>query len=336
VILEITDSLLADVSNHQILLLNLESSDASYILKANFPFYVEQNDQHEYSNYLKPEATEGSQGIVGESGGKEIKVGATQGRTYGKGLERPGFIHPSSEPILASMQKQAKLKEDIRTLVNLSLSNVQPKMASAESKSLDERGLEAGLSYIGLELEHAERKIANYWNMYEPGDEVTIRYPEKYSLQTDADRRADVEHLEKLRDSVPSDGFQKSISKLMVQTLLGGKMPVADLDTILKEIDDADCYTGNPDIIFSAIENGVMSLEIAATLLGLPKESVEQAAKDHAQRAARVAAAQAKPDPAARGNPDMSANLAAGKEEKKAALETASNSTVTDKQRGPE
>lgn len=339
VILEITDSLLSDVSNHQIALLNMESSDLAYILKSNFPFYVEQQDDRNYSSYLKPEAAEGGQGTAEEAvegKNKEMKIGASQGRFYGKGLERPGFIHPSSEPIIASMQKQKQLKEDIRMLVNLALSNIQPKMASAESKGFDERGLEAGLSYIGLELEHAERKIADFWRLYESGSEpATVKYPEKYSLQTDEDRRRDVEQLEKLRDSIPSEKFQKSISKQMVQTLLGGKMTVQEIDAIHKEIDNAKCFTSNPDIIFLAIENGVMSLPIAAELLGLPEESVAQAAKDHAERAARVAAAQSKPDMGARGVPDLSANPAqAGTQEKVASTNTATDPVVTDKQRG--
>ena len=341
VILEISDSLLADVANHQVLLLNLESSDAAYILKANFPFYIEMQDEKDFAKWLKKEQGEGGEGTAAEANegrDKEIQVGTVQGRIYGKGLEKPGFIHPSSEPIMASMAKQKQLKEDIRTLVNLSLSNIQSKMASAESKGFDERGLESGLSYIGLELEHAERKVANYWQMYDSNkDEVTVRYPQKYSLQTDEDRRRDVEQLEKLRDSIPSTDFQKSISKAMIQTLLGGKITVEELDKMNKQIDTAKCFTANPEIIWLAIENGVMSLDIAAELLGLPKESVEQAAKDHAERAARVALAQAanKPDPAARGVPDLSADpTKGGKDEKKASTDTTSDVTVKDKQRG--
>ena len=330
VILEITESLLADVSNHQIALLNMESSDVSYILKANLPFYTEQQDVATYSEYLSKSKDES-----GEGNGKEIKVGATQGRVYAKGMERPGFIHPSSEPIIASMNKQKQLKEDIRTLVNLSLSNVQSKMASAESKGFDERGLEAGLSYVGLELEHAERKVATYWQMYENvGDEVTVKYPQKYSLQTDEDRRRDVTQLEQLRDSIPSADFQKSISKQMIFTLLSGKVTVEELDAMFKQIDGAECFTANPDIIWLAIENGVMSLEIAAKLLGLPKESVEQAAKEHAERAARVALAQASANPAARGVPDLSVDTS-GAAEKTASKDTTLSDNVANKQRGP-
>lgn len=336
VVLELTDSLLADVANHQIALLNMESSDVSYALLANSPFYTEQQDDNVYSDYLKQEAGTGSQGTAAEvqqSRGKEIKVGATQGRTYGKTLDRPGFIHPSSEPLMASMKKQEQLKADIRLLVNLSLANVQAKMASAESKSLDLGGLEAGLSYIGLELEHAERKVADYWHMYEKAKAtITVQYPESYSLQTDDSRRADVKQLEELRDSLPSERFQKSISKEMAQKLLGGKVSLEEMDIIFQEIDSAKCFTASPDTIFTAVESGIMSLDIAATLLGLPKESVQQAAEDHAARAARVAIAQS--DAASRGVPDLSANLAAGSQEKTASTDTTLNPTVTDKQRG--
>lgn len=332
VILEISGSLLEDTATHQIALLNLESSDISYALKANFPFYIEQRDERMESAYLRNGDGSGTAAGANQSNTSgEIKVGVTQGRYYGKDLDPPSFIHPSPEPLKASMEKQRQLKEDIRTIMNLALSNIQPKMASAESKSFDERGLESGLSYIGLELEHAERKIADYWRMYEPsGEPATVQYPKKYSLQTDESRRKDAEQLEDLRDVIPSERFQKSISKQIVQTLLGGKMSVEEIDGIFQEIDEAKCYTANPETIFSAIENGIMSLEIAAELLGLPPESVEQAAKDHADRAARVAAAQAIPDPGARGVDELSADPNAANKER----DTATDDVPADNTRG--
>lgn len=330
----ISESLLADAANHQIALLNMESSDVSYLLKSGFPFYTEQQDDAQFSSYLAQISQDGTASGKDLNKTREISVGPTQGRIYGKGLDRPEFINPSSEPIVASMQKQDRLKADIRALINLAVANIQPKMASAESKSFDERGLEAGLSYIGLELEHMERKVAEFWQMYEGASaDITIKYPQKYSLQTDADRRQDVEQLEKLRDSIPSPDFQKSISKQMITILLSGKITVEEMDKMYKEIDNAKCFTANPDIIFAAIEHGVMSLEIAAQLLGLPPDSVAQAAKDHADRAARVAMAQS--DPAARGVPDLSANPAsAGSAEKTASVDTTLNTDTQNPQRG--
>ncbi|MEA1999531.1 MAG: hypothetical protein U9N61_09480, partial [Euryarchaeota archaeon] len=180
VIFEITDSLLKDVANYQIALLNLASSDILYSLKSNFPFYVEQFDPRADNLYRRPSGHEKVQ--TGESsvqivqGGEqadataaknyEIEVGATVGRRVPRGLDLPTFIHPSSEPLMASMKKQEEIKRDIRMLVKLAVSNLAPKMASAESKDYDERGLEAGLSAIGLELEQGERLIAQYWTMY--------------------------------------------------------------------------------------------------------------------------------------------------------------------------
>lgn len=340
VILEISESILSDVSNHQISLVNLESSDISYILKAGFPFYIEQKDDTRFSAYLKPEQVTSGQGTQAEANegrsAGDADLGASQGRYYGKGMNPPAFINPSPEPIQASMSKQAALKDDIERLVNLAVTNTQPKMASAESKGLDERSLEAGLSAIGLVLEHAEQKIATYWQMYDTsGDVATIRYPKSYSLQSDDDRRKDVEQLEALRDSIPSEMFQKTISKSMASILLGGRITLDEMDKIFKEIDDAVCYTANPDIIFLAVENGVMSLKIAGELLGLPEESIAQAAKDHAARAARVAMAQSSVNPAARGVPDLSADPASGgAAEKKAAGDTTTDPVVSDQQRG--
>src|SRR5690606_23205445 len=128
----------------------------------------EEDGGFEHSHLQTPsEDGDGTAATATKAKEHDLKVGVVHGRRYGKGLDRPGFIHPSSEPIKASMAKQDALKNDIRTLINLSLSNIKPKMASAESKSLDERGLEAGLSNIGLVLEHCERKIAHYWSLYE-------------------------------------------------------------------------------------------------------------------------------------------------------------------------
>lgn len=38
--------------------------------------------------------------------------------------DRPGFIHPSSEPLLASMKLQEKLEQDIRKLINLAVQSM--------------------------------------------------------------------------------------------------------------------------------------------------------------------------------------------------------------------
>jgi hypothetical protein len=54
ILLDIGDSMIKDIVNHQIALLNLGSSDVNYALKANFPFYVEQRDLRSSGAHLKP------------------------------------------------------------------------------------------------------------------------------------------------------------------------------------------------------------------------------------------------------------------------------------------
>jgi hypothetical protein len=338
--LDLTDSLLSDIANHQIALANLESSDVAYLLKSNFPFYVEQQDDRDYSQYLQGPAGEGGDGTANTTAAgsdREITVGNTQGRRYRTGMNEPSFINPSSEPVQASMEKQKNLKDDIRQLVNLALSNIKPKMASAESKAIDEHGLEAGLSYIGLELERGERRIAQIWADYEKSKDVaTVKYPQKYSLQTDEDRRKEVEQLEELRDTLPSKKFQKEISKQIATKMLSDKISVDELDAIYKEIDEAESITADPDIIWIAIDKGVLDLKRAAKLLGFPEAAVEAAAKDHAERLARISKSQSKPGaPAARGVPDLSGNpTQEGKEEKERSRDTTKEASTAPKVRG--
>lgn len=84
------------------------------------------------------------------------QVSPSMGMKYGIGLERPGFISPPTDPLVASMKKQSEMKDEIKQLLNLSLSS----MGDSTSK-------EEGLSFIGQELERGEREIAAIWCEYE-------------------------------------------------------------------------------------------------------------------------------------------------------------------------
>src|SRR5690606_30018951 len=155
-----------------------------------------------------------------------IKVGVSQGRYYDMEAERPGFIHPSPEPLRASITLQEKLENDIRKLVMLAVVNLGTR-TSAESKQMDNQGLEAGLSFIGLVLEAAERRIADYWAAYEDRVETrrtvaTIKYPDRYSLKSDKDRIEEADKLSDLIHSVPSRTAKKEIQKVVVTKLLSG------------------------------------------------------------------------------------------------------------------
>ena len=303
VLFEINRSLLQDIANHQIALLNMESSDVNYSLKANYPFYTEQ-----YSGRFSSTHLQGSEDAEDHEGGSEIEVGSVQGRRYVKGMDRPGFIHPSSEPLKASMEKQKNLKDDIRALVNLALSAIRPKFASAESKVMDERGLEAGLSFLGLVLEQGERQLAKLFSEYERDSEITtIHYPERYNLKTDAQRLSEAGALGDQMAVVPSKTYQKAIAKEIVTILLDAKVSNDDLIKIMREIDEASFLSGNADGIHADLERGILSLETAAKARGYDPSEVMKAAKDHAERIARIKEAQSS-DADARGVNDESNN----------------------------
>ena len=377
VLLDIGDSMIKDVVNHQIALLNLVSSDVNYALKSNFPFYIEQKDIRAAGSHLKNAVGEDGTATTGGQPGadSDIKVGMTQGRTYDMKMNPPAFINPSSEPLTASMNLQAKLEDDIRKLIHLAVAATANR-ATAESKSMDNQGLEAGLSYIGLVLEAAERQIAEFWAAYEERDPLkreiaTIKYPDRYSLKTDSDRITEAENLVKLMYAVPGQKVKRELAKNIVLALLGGKVSVDDIQSIFTEIDKAPYATSDPTTIIAAVTAGLCGEKTAAMALGFNDDEHLQARQDHADRAIRILQAQQKGgqfgdqttggtrrDPAAdkqlgsestnlsvvgqtnsdagaRGVSDLSANKNAGKEEKAASRETTLNPEPKPPVRGP-
>ena len=332
VMLDITDSLLKDICNHQIALLNLLSSDVNFALKANFPFYIEQRDLRAVGSHLKQAANPDGTATAGGQAAhdNEITLGATRGRAYDIKANPPAFINPSPDPLKASMDLREEIVQEINRLVNLGVEALGSRMP-AGTQALDTGGLEAGLSYIGLILESAERKIAEFWAAYE--DRVvarrkiaTIKYPDRYSLKTDKDRIDEATSLSKLMSSVPGQTVKREISKSITQALLGGKVSVETITKVNAEIDESVYTTSDPTTILAAVEAGLCGEKTGSMALGFSPEEHIQAKKDHAERAARVAQAQASVkgsnnsmggDPAARGVPDLSANLSAPRQEKK-------------------
>jgi hypothetical protein len=347
VLLELPTSLLADVANHQIALLNMESSDISYALNSNFPFYTEKENPK--NNHLVKKAqqqfrqsvvntgnnvpgyefpvmpgeslatnpTDSVCGTDGPNSDSEINVGTMHGRKYTE--ERPAFINPSPEPLEVSMKKQAELKKDVRSLIHLALSNMSPKMASAESKGIDLQGLEAGLAAIGLELENGERKIARVWSAYEgtKTQVATVSYPSQYSLKSIKDKQDEVDQLQELRDELPSPTAKKELNKKIVTIALSGSVGAETLDRINRELGEALVPSTSIDTLNTDVEAGLVSIETASKSKGYPKDEPIKAAAEHAARLARIQKAQETNDPAARGNPDASANPNAGSDEKK-------------------
>jgi hypothetical protein len=346
-LLDIGSSLLKDVSNHQKALLNLGSSDVSYALKANFPFYTEQRDTRAVGTHLKDHILDDGSSFTSknEEPGREAISGPTVGKLYAMKAERPGFIHPSSEPLLASMRLQEKLEDDIRKLVNLAVQNkVGQRVTSAEALKLSDQGLEAGLSYIGLVLEGSERLVAEYWAAYEDGDKsrqtiALVKYPDRYSLKDDAARIEEADKLSELMDTVPGKTVKKELAKSIVTALLSGRVDVAKLDKIFKEVDAADYTTSDAEIIIRAQEAGLVGEQTASEALGFGPEEYKKARADHAARAVRVLQAQTSArdsmaDAGARGLDDLATDKDAGKREREEATDTTTSTEKKKPQRG--
>lgn len=328
---DIGGSLLRDVCQHQIALLNLASSDVSYALKANFPFYTEQRDLRAVGDHLKHNvAPDGTAEAGGQNSHlKQFNAGTTQGRAYDIKAERPGFIHPSPEPLVASMKLQEKLESDIRKLMNLAVTTLASR-ASAESKQMDNQGLEAGLSFIGLVLESAERRVADLWAAYENANErkrkiAVIKYPDRYSLKDDAERVKEARELADLITNAPSKTARKEMWKNLFALLLSGRVNVEQMQEINEEIDNANFTTSDPEIIIAAVEAGLTGEETASLALGFAEGEVEKARADHEARIARIQQAQTAPgeenmnepgEEAARGVADLDPEPNAANREK--------------------
>lgn len=351
IMLDIGDSLLADVYKHQIALLNLTSSDISYALKANFPFYIEQKDfSRTAPKHLKASVSPDNTGMAGDQGAKdtEAEAGPTQGRFYDIKAQAPSFINPSSEPLEASMKLQEKLEDEIRKLVNLAVANkIGSRARSAESMKMSDQGLEAGLSYIGLVLEGGEQKISKHWASYENRDLTKqqiaiVKYPDRYSLKDDKDRIEESEKLTELAYTIPGQTAKRELYKIVATKLLNGKIEVDQLQKIYSEIDKADYTTSDPQVIIQAAQAGLCGEQVASMALGFDEDEYLQAREDHAARIARIQAAQMAPEaqessPAARGIKDLDAAPAtSGKEERAAATDTTMKDTATPPVRGEE
>jgi len=296
IVLELSQSILVDVADYQIALLNLESSDISYALKSNFPFYVEQFDPRAENAFLRQTQMRDRDGEIvqegteNDSGTKTTNTGAAKGRRYPLGTEQPAFIHPSPEPLQASMEKQESLKRDIRVLASLAVAGLSPMRASADSKEADLKGLEEGLSYIGMELEYGENQIAAFWAYYTKEQKAKVKYPRNYSLRTESERISEAEKLRTLAAVVPSAIYRREIMKRIASVLL--ELEVPSLDLINAQIDSNPVTIQDPEVLSMHLEKTLVSGETVSKALGYPEGETKKAEEEHAARAKRVVEAQ--------------------------------------------
>lgn len=296
VVADIGESIIAEAADYQIALMNIESSDLIYILLANFPFYVEEYNPRQEALYNKNNEEE-----------EEIETGLAQGRRYPSGTNQPAFIFPSPEPLRASMEKGAQLKSDIKALVNIAVSNLGAKMASAESKAMDMVGLEAGLSYIGLVLQNLEQRIGEIWSLYESAPTPIILYPTEYSLPDQSTINSKIDQCINIIEKINAPTLRKSLACRVAHLMVGNRLSADKLAQIDLEIENAQVIYSDPKTTINDVINGVLDPETAASLRGYPSDTVQKAQDYQAKRVALIQAAQS-PTPiadAARGAKDI-------------------------------
>ena len=308
VMINLSHSLLEDIADYQISLLNIESGDIDFIRTANYPFYVEQYDpmteiaqmgMQPWTSTNETGVPKDGQKAQSEVGGqaKEVSTGIRKGRRFPKSVQYPEFIAPPTDCIDASMAKQEQMKRDIKTLLNQSLSALKSERSSADSKRQDQTAEEEGLSYIGLELNNAERKIAFFWCLYEGiyKPEIVIKYPENYELRSYADRVVEAKEIIALTKLIPSKTYRGEMLKLAAHTLLKNKVSLDILAVIDKEIDNSPLTISlEPKELSDLVEKGVLSKAITAKCIGAPKADLAIAEEEHVQRATAIALAQSK------------------------------------------
>lgn len=283
-IFNIPVSLMQDVADYQIALMNMESSDVSFVMKANYPFFYEFFDAKSEPSYMKPVGVSDAKGVATDNTARvpEAKTGASQGRRYPKGTEAPGFTNPNPETLKVSMEKGEALKDDIYRLVNLNLANAA---RSAESKQESQRTLESQLSFLGLILQKGETRIGTFWSYFEGSDnKPTITYPENYSLRTEDERQSEADTLAKAKNDSSSKTYKKAIEKKIARLRVGPDVDNKEWAAIVNEIDSATCMLTDPTDLVNTHKEGLIDDATAASGLGLDPSVIEQAKKDRAER----------------------------------------------------
>lgn len=321
--------MLVNAADAQIALLNLVSSDIWYLLRANFPFYIEPYEpKSEAVNLKKPEGTQQP-----KTDGNKIRVGPSNGRRYPAGSNQPAFIAPPTDPLLASMQRQEQVKREIREMVLLALTSLT---SSADSKNADKEKSEDGLAYIGRVLERAENQIAVYWAMYEKAKPASVKYPVCYYLISEMDSRENAKLDLELASKTTSKTLRRELLKKTARTRVGPVTTAVTLAKIESEIDSNDVTLADWQEVAKDVELGLVGNQLASEARGYPKGEVDKAAKDHAARLKRIQESQTPKDlnAEARGIKDLSGNPAGGRQEKQDSRDTTTQDVPTDNTRG--
>lgn len=330
---QIPKSFMTNIADAQIALLNLVSSDIWYLLRANFPFYIEPWDPKSEAGFIKKNDNTNEP----KANAREIKVGPSSGRRYPVGTNQPSFIAPPTDNLKASMEKQEQIKKEIREMVQLSLASL------VSSDSPNSESIEDGLAFLSIVLQRAENKVAEYWAMYEAVEPAVVQYPTCYELQDPKDLREWIKLMLDLASKVASQALKREVLKNIAKKMVGNGISPTRLIQIYKEIDTAPVTLADWQEIAKDIENGLVDNETASIARGYPAGSVEKAKIDHTDRLLRIQNAQTpapltrglSTDPGTRGLKDQNIDPKSGRLEKQQSRDTTQDPVPTDKTRGP-
>jgi hypothetical protein len=299
-------SLMAEIADHQISMLNLASTDMDFLWRGNFPLYTQQ--QKAKTAAIRPRGTKrrradedtdsedalsGGDPGTGRSTTQRV-VGTGHGIGYPEGTERPGFVSPATENLKASMEKQSSIAKEIRVLVDLALVSLSVKAVeqSGKSKAADRIGEEAGLAYIGNALESGERALGEIFEMLAGNnpDDIEVTYPENYSIRTSEDRRKEADELRGLHSAVRSETYQHILDKRIAEVLLKPLVSSEELEEVLAEIEASAFIDDDKDrasVIQKDVTARIVSRETAGDLRGYGDD---EQAKVRGESAADVSA----------------------------------------------
>ena len=295
--LRLVDSLLKDIAEMQIAMLQLSSADMTFLFRGNFPIFTKQSTTK--TNALKPrgskkrvdsfdeEISERDRITTRDARPNVQEAGVGSGVGYEEKMDRPDFIAPPTENVKVSMEKQDRLAKGMRMLVDLALISMSVKAAeqSGKSKEADRVGTEAGLSYIGTVLETGDREVASLMHEFLSKDGKTeheVKYPEGFSLKTAEDRQKEAETLRGQRSAVQSPTFAKSVDKRIAEISLRGIATPEEIKAVQDEIDVAPYIDDDPQrskVVLEDVKAGVVSKR-RATVLRAHEESEAAAVMD--------------------------------------------------------
>lgn len=292
----LVDALMTDIADMQIALLNLASSDMSFLFRGNFPMYTEQFDPARA--WTKPAGSKRDAEAFLEDVNMQERItkderpnnrltGNNQGIGYAKGLDRPDFIAPPVSNLEASMKKQQEIRSEIRLMVDLALTSMSVKAleASGKSKEADKVGEEAGLAYIANVLETGERQIATLWHelLGVPTTASSVKYPVGFSIQTSSERIEQAKGLKEIAGAARSERYCKTIQKRIVELVMKPLVSQAEIEASQAEVEAAPYFDEDKERAEQVREDvaaHLVSADTATLMRGYPAAEASKVAVD--------------------------------------------------------